>query len=199
MVSSVPVALIVRATGAALASGLLIWVAFPPLEQAVMAWFGLVPLLLALAYAASSRQGFWLSWVFGFTYAALCAHWVNVIDGFSVPAYLALACYISLFPTLFAWLLFLIRRATGWPLALIAPPLWVLAEFLQVEVPLLPTPLPLLGYTQYEFVPLIQVASITSFYGVSFLVVLVNAALADVIFLFWRRRFSRKSHDANSR
>ena len=180
-------------------SGLVLWTAFPPLEYGVLAWFGLVPLLLAFAYAERSRQGLWLSWVFGFTYAALCAHWVNVIDGFSVPAYLVLACYISLFPTLFAWLLFRIRQATAWPLALIAPPLWVLAEFLQVEVPLLPTPLPLLGYTQYEFIPLIQIASVTSFYGVSFLIVLVNAALADVLLLLRDRRPGHGSHDASRR
>jgi apolipoprotein N-acyltransferase len=43
-----------------------------------------------------------------------------------------------------------------------------------------------IGYTQYKFLTLIQIADITGIYGISFLVVAVNGALAD-IFLLKRR------------
>jgi apolipoprotein N-acyltransferase len=45
----------------------------------------------------------------------------------------------------------------------------------------------LLGYSQYSVLPVIQIAEVTGVYGVSFVVVAVNAALAGTLMLTWRR------------
>ena len=39
----------------------------------------------------------------------------------------------------------------------------------------------LLGHTQHASIPIIQIASITGVYGLTFLIVLVNVALTEVI------------------
>jgi apolipoprotein N-acyltransferase len=60
--------------------------------------------------------------------------------------------------------------------------LWVATEFLRGRV--LGHPWGLLGYTQHAHVALIQIAAVTAVYGVSFLLALVNAAVAEAISLW---------------
>jgi apolipoprotein N-acyltransferase len=59
------------------------------------------------------------------------------------------------------------------------PVIWVAVEWLRAWGPFGVTGGDI-GYSQVQLLPLIQIATFTSVYGVSFLVVLVNAALVDV-------------------
>jgi apolipoprotein N-acyltransferase len=61
------------------------------------------------------------------------------------------------------------------PETLLAPPLWVSLEYIRGFL-FSGFPWELLGYSQYLTLPLVQIADITGVYGVSFLIVLVNAA-----------------------
>jgi apolipoprotein N-acyltransferase len=65
-----------------------------------------------------------------------------------------------------------------------APPLWVAVEYLRSNAGFGALPMGFLGHTQHQNLPLIQVASSTGAYGISFLIVLANAAIADLI-VFW--------------
>ena len=69
-------------------------------------------------------------------------------------------------------------RNTKLPALLIAPVFWVVLEFLRSYI-FTGFPWSSIGYTQYKFLTMIQIADITGIYGVSFLVVAVNGALAD--------------------
>ena len=67
--------------------------------------------------------------------------------------------------------------------------LWVALELLRTHF-LSGLPWGLFGYSQYQWLPVIQFADITGVYGVSFLIVLVNTTLSSVIFWKIHRKVS---------
>jgi apolipoprotein N-acyltransferase len=79
-----------------------------------------------------------------------------------------------------AWATFALRRDLGWPAWLAAPPAFTAAELLRNYL-LTGFPWGNLGYTQARTPPVAQLAALLGVYGIAFLVVLVNAALADAL------------------
>jgi apolipoprotein N-acyltransferase len=63
----------------------------------------------------------------------------------------------------------------------LAPCIWVALELLRTYFPLGGFPWNLLGLSQHRILALIQIAELTGVYGISFAIVLVNAALARAI------------------
>src|SRR5574337_752338 len=95
-------------------------------------------------------------------------------------AFVALAAYLSLYLGVFAmgasWM-----ANVPWPINLLAPSaLWVGLEYLRTYA-LTGFPWILLGYTQYRNSLLLPAASVVGVYGLSFLVVLINIALTQVV------------------
>src|SRR5215475_1349788 len=164
----------VRGIGLALLSGLLLRLAFPPVDLAVLAWIGLVPLLLAWRSPSSALL---LSGLTGVVFFVGIFSWIwtvpdfNLLDGALVAFYLGL--YFALWGLGVTW----IRSKTGLSLPMVAEPLWVTLEYVRGHLGFLSLPWMLLGYSQYQMAPLIQVASLTGVYGLSFLIVLMNASL----------------------
>lgn len=103
--------------------------------------------------------------------------------------YVVLSAYLALFFGFFGLLLKLFREKTDCPLIFIAPPLWILFEFIRTYFPVIGFPWSLLGYSQWQNIPLIQISSITGVYGVSFLIVMFNAAIADLILSKTKKHF----------
>ena len=66
------------------------------------------------------------------------------------------------------------------PIYLSAPPVWVILEYLRGSL-LTGFPWSYLAHSQYNFLPFIQVASITGTYFISFLLVAVNAILFTLL------------------
>jgi apolipoprotein N-acyltransferase len=92
---------------------------------------------------------------------------------------LLLATYLGLFVALYTAGLAWLRKSFPRYALLGAPFLWVTLEWLRTYL-FSGLPWDLLGYSQYQWLPVIQVADHTGVYGISFLVVLVNVALTDV-------------------
>ena len=67
-----------------------------------------------------------------------------------------------------------------------APAIWTALELARTYI-FSGFPWALLGYSQYPFLPVIQISDITGVYGVSFLIVFANASLSEL--LFQRRRY----------
>jgi apolipoprotein N-acyltransferase len=63
----------------------------------------------------------------------------------------------------------------------IAPPIWVSMELLRCHAGFLSLPWAFLGHSQYLNLPIIQISSFTGVYGVSFLIVMVNATLSEIV------------------
>jgi apolipoprotein N-acyltransferase len=186
-----------RQFGLAGVTGLLLPLCFPDFDLGWLAWIALVPLQVALdgpCGTANPRRALWLGWLAGFVAFVGIMSWVvtamhqygRMPLAASYPVMWLLAAYLGLYVGLYAsahaWL-----RAR-WPLALPAagPCMWVTLEFLRGHV-LSGLPWMLLGYSQYRWLPIIQIADITGIYGVSWLIVLVNTAVADLVRWGWRR------------
>lgn len=171
-----------------LLSGLLLSVGFPPWDLGPLAFVALVPLLCAV-----SRSTGVMSFILGYLPGAILAgsffYPLTEIKGFPISGYLVIALVCGAFYGLFATLYYQITRWTGWPPVIIAPALWVAIEFLRANISFLSNPGFLLGYTQHGFTSLIQIATFTSVYGVSFLIVLINATVAEIFLVLSRKDF----------
>ena len=172
--------------GLAVASGLVLAAAFPPVDLEFLGWVGLVPLLLAcrgLGPRAAFANGFLGGGVF---YVAI-VYWVaHTISAYSaIPVALAvpilllmvsvLACYTGAFTASLAWL-----AERDLPVVWLAPPLWVGLEWLRSWF-ILGFPWASLGYCQYRYHDLAQLAEVTGVYGISAIVVLFNVVTLTVI------------------
>ena len=89
----------------------------------------------------------------------------------------ALIAYLALFPAIFAVIVRRITTRFGATAMMAAPLVWVATELGRTHL-LTGFPWVLLGYSQARVLPVAQVASVFGVYGVSALVVLVNAGIA---------------------
>ncbi|MDA8078205.1 MAG: apolipoprotein N-acyltransferase [Nitrospiraceae bacterium] len=178
----------------AVISGTLVIFAFPKADLSFLAWIALVPLLVSL-WGRKAGRAFVAGYVFGVVYFFGTLYWIyhsiNHFGGVSFPSSIAivfLLCgYLSLYPAIFSYLFSILINRTKLPASLIAPVFWVVLEYVR-SYAFTGFPWASLGYTQYRFLPIIQVADITGVYGISFLVIALNSAIVDVFILRKRTR-----------
>jgi apolipoprotein N-acyltransferase len=171
----------------ACASGLLSPLCFPNVDLGFLAWIVLVPLHLSLI-GTSTRQAFWNGWTAGLIAFVGIVWWVitamHVYGKMPLaPSYavmVLLAGYLGLFVGLYAAGVSFMRTACRPWLILAAPSLWVALELVRTSL-LSGFPWELLGYSQYRALTVIQIADVTAVYGLSFLIVMVNVALAEIM------------------
>ncbi len=169
-------------------SGLLLAAGFPSVDFFPLAWIALVPLMISLL-DKGMKPAFILGMLSGFVYFFGTVFWVyNSIFFYGhLPAALsavlvaALCIYLSMYVAVFSMLFNYLTVRSRFPALFIAPVLWVALEFLRTYA-LTGFPWALLGYSQYKFLTIIQIADITGVYGVSFLIAAVNGAVFDVFF-----------------
>ena len=161
-------------------------------------------LLLFSALGTTGRRAFWLGYFGGFAHFLGSLSWLLNIPytwhGISLgpgAAWLALSGYCALFPATWVWLcwkVFLGRRrgdeslafktyvATSWTKralwCLACAVTWTGIEFFRGWF-LSGFPWNFLGASQFKIIPLIQIASITGVYGVSFLIVWLSVGLVS--------------------
>lgn len=176
----------------AAASGGLLALAFPRADFAWLAWVALVPLLLVMA-----RHPFRSGFAAGLTFFAIILYWVNIVmttyghlhPVLSVVAWLLLSAYLALYFAVATWAACRLREISGYSLPLTLPVLWVALEFLR-EFLLTGFPWASLGHALHDSDTLIQTADLFGVYGLSYLLVLANAVIAE--WLLTRRQPSRR-------
>jgi apolipoprotein N-acyltransferase len=139
-----------------------------------------VPLLLALE-GRSLSTAFVLGLVTGCLSIGAIFYWILLVENVNLLDYLLLDAYLGLYGGLFGLGLTWVLRRTRLPAALVAPALWVTLEYLRSHLGFLALPWMLLGHSQYLHPWIMQIGAWTGAYGLSFLIVLVNVVLADVI------------------
>jgi apolipoprotein N-acyltransferase len=174
-------ALIAAAVGAALAG-----LSLPRASLWPLAWFGLVPLILAANAARSRRQAAWLGLSAGFGYHATVLHWIYATCRFAqIPWPVAALAWAALAAVL----------ALNWALATalaswagersprgLRPWAWACAWTAVASATALWTPrlaTDVLAYTQGPNPALIQCGSWGGPHLLGFVIVLVNAAMAE--------------------
>ncbi len=111
----------------------------------------------------------------------------------SLMVLLLLSLYLGLYTGLFGYLSKIISEKTTIPLHISTPFVWVTLEFSRAHL-LSGFPWASLGYTQYKFLHVIQIADFTGVYGVSFLIVAMNAVLFRILLI--RREDNLLNHRA---
>ena len=187
-------------------SGILLFLSFPRFDLWPLAWVALVPLLTAISPLPRSspskhpwRQAFCCGWWTGTIYFLGCIYWVT----HSMTRYgdlplpvsfflmLLLVIYLGVFIGFFALSTRAVQAFSPGLQIVAVPALWVALEWIRGHL-LTGLPWALMGYSQFRFVPLIQIADTTGVYGVSYLVVMANVLMAQLI-RAWPARGSRWS------
>ena len=166
-------------------SGVLLILSFPSFNLYPLGWIGLVPLLVALQSTSSRKSAFLHGYLAGAIFFLGLVYWITLLYPFAnifltTFACLLLASYLALYFGIFSALLYGLPWTSGLPFILIATATWTGLEWVRSWF-LSGFPWGSMGYTQWNNLPAIQIASITGVHGVSFIVVLFNAAIADFI------------------
>ena len=165
----------------AIAAGLLLAAAFPKLGIAGFAWVA-PALILFAAHGKNSGDAFRAGYVAGISFWLASLYWLLLIPvaGFPILGWLALSAFMAVYFGLWTWLLAGKIGAGSWARrnlwSLAGAAAWVALEIFRAYF-LGGFPWNFLGASQFQLTPLIQIASVTGVYGVSFLVVWVSLAL----------------------
>ena len=172
--------------GLAALSGLLLAGSLPHLDWGWLAWFGLVPFLSLFPFRRK-RTAFWHGFTLGIFYLGVMAYWLIVFAGHIIGPALSVvgwalvtayqAFYLAVWALGIQWLR---TRSHPWSWRLGVPALWAIVEWWRQS-----GPLGLgwgdLAYTQHLALPILALTKLTGIWGLAFLIVLVNTALAEAI------------------
>ncbi len=172
--------------GLAVLSGLLLAGALPHLDWGWLAWFGLVPFLRLFPFRRK-RAAFGYGLLLGVFYLGVMAYWVGVFAAHIISPALSVlgwalvtayqAFYIGVWAVGAQWLW---GRANPWAWRLGVPALWAMVEWWR-QSGSLALGWGDLAYTQHLALPILQMTKLTGIWGLAFLIVLVNVALAEVV------------------
>ncbi|MHC4481095.1 MAG: apolipoprotein N-acyltransferase [Planctomycetota bacterium] len=157
--------------------GLLLSVSFPPADVGPVAFVALTPLLVAVGRVRSYGRAALCGAVAAVAAYLPAFRWLCSV---ATPGWLGLTLYVGLYLVAVALVVRLLQRRlpAAWPLA--AAALWVGLELFRARLgPGFPWLF--LGYTQYRFGGLLQMAAWGGVYAVSFVVFLTGASLAGVV------------------
>ena len=191
--------------------GLLLAAAFPKIGVAGLAWVA-PGLILASGVGTDGRTAFRLGYFAGLAHYLTSLYWllnIPVMKLAPISGWLALGAFLALYPAAWMWLCWRMHpggqasaRAVGlseklealltagwaqrlvWALSCAA--LWVTWEMVQARL-FTGFPWNLLGASQYRMLPLLQVASFTGVYGLSFLAVWLGVSLLNGATVVLRR------------
>jgi len=178
---------------ASLLSGALLALAFPDYNVSWLAWISLVPLLVGLS-GKKPHFGFFLSFICGLFFFPGIGNWLFQVYGYRFLHHVIWSTYLAVYFGLFGLAFSFVSKRWGVvPSLIVSPFLWVSLEYIRSNMGFMAFPWGLLSHSQHQYPAIIQIASLTGNYGVSFLIVWVNAVVAAVIFLYARPFLSKYS------
>ncbi|MFC1788404.1 apolipoprotein N-acyltransferase [Thermodesulfobacteriota bacterium] len=161
-------------------SGAFLVLIFPGLGIHYLAWIALLPLLLVIKHSGLLKS-ILFSLITGFISHGGFLWWALKVDEMDqlkfILVILVASCYFGLFG-LFAY--YFNKKIPQWnPLTFSTT--WVLLEYLCSHLSFLSYPGGILGYSQYCILPIARISAFTGVYGVSFIIIVVNTVLAELI------------------
>jgi apolipoprotein N-acyltransferase len=177
-------------------AGILGFCAFPKLNLAYLAWISAAPLVVFVYQCRTAASAFWGGLLAGVLQQGGLLLWIPAVliryGGLPAAAawvsYVFLICMLAIFPAVACAVTRYFANRLDGTLLLAFPLVWVAMEYSLSYVPFGGFPWLLTGYSQTNFVRLIQIADLTGVYGVSFLVLWFNASIA---WMFLRRKHGR--------
>ncbi len=165
-------------------TALLLWASFAPLDYGPLAWIAVVPLLLLIRLIKSPRRMYLATYLGGLAYWLTSLQWMRLGHVTMYPAWIAMSIYLAFYLPIFVAVTRLFVHRYRVPLILAAPSVWVALEYLRAHL-LTGFAWYLLGHSQHEWTLLVQIADIFGGYGVSFLVMMGAAGLAECVSTEW--------------
>ncbi len=172
-------------------TGLLAACAFPKINLFFLAWMAFIPLIFVIS-RSELKSSLFYGFISGFVFNMVGLYWLVPMLKFNTGSYLQtviVACSLWMYLALYwgIWSLYLsFSRKTlkdyshsNALIILFGSCMWVLLEYIKTYF-LTGFPWMLIGYSQYKFTEIIQIAEFTGIYGVSFLVIFCN-----LCFYFW--------------
>jgi apolipoprotein N-acyltransferase len=175
-------------------AGLCLAAAFPKIGIAGLAWVAPGAMLFA-ALGGKGGDVFRVGYVGGYAYALAAFYWILLIPfpPGAIAGWFALSAYVALYPATWVWLCWKTFPAAAradsiqavlsvtafqrvaW--AFSCAVLWVALEMVLARL-FTGFPWNLLGVSQYQILPVIQIAGWTGVYGISFLIIWFSVGLA---------------------
>jgi apolipoprotein N-acyltransferase len=180
---------------AAIGAGLLLAAAFPKTSIAGFAWVA-PALMLACAHGKKDGESFRIGYVGGLSFWLASLYWLLLIPvtGYPILGWIVLSAFVALYFGIWTWLLAGKIGSGNWARrnlwSLAGAAVWVALEMIRARF-LGGFPWNLLGASQYQLTPLIQIASVTGVYGISFLVVWASLSLFSAVRMIFARSHSR--------
>ncbi len=202
----------------AVLAGLLLAAAFPKIGIAGFAWIA-PALMLTAAHRQTGGDAFRLGYIAGLTFWLASLYWLLLIPvkGYPILGWFALSAYVALFPAAWLWLITEVSSfkfqvsSSGtvqhppspnfdgvlpwtwsqrmlWTISGAA--IWVALEMVRARL-FSGFPWNPIGASQFAMLPLIQIASVTGVYGVSFLVVWISLSLFSAALTILRQPTAR--------
>jgi len=167
-------------------SGVLLTLAFNNGRLWIFSWFAFVPLFSVLNNKSLKKTSL-LFFIAGITFWSGTIYWlVNV----TLSGTILLVIYLALYFAVFGLAIRPCTRHSTPCVLIFIPSVWVMLEYARSHL-LTGFPWALLGYSQYRNLAVIQIADITGAWGVSFLIMLVNAAIVEIIWSLRTRLWPR--------
>lgn len=180
----------------AILSGLLLAFSFPTAFGGVklpnlgfLAWISMVPLFYLLR-TETRRNSFIYSFVTAVVAYGVSFYWIYIAltqyGGLGVPTSITLLVLMVVYlGAYFALAPFLARvlnlMGSPIPLILLMPVCWVAVAFLRSYLPFGGFPWNEMHSTQYRYLHVIQNADVTGIYGLTFVIIMVNQYLAELV------------------
>ncbi len=175
-----------------LLTALLMFLSFPSYDFflfkifPVAAWFSMVPLFIYIKGRAM-RDVFFTAFISGLAGNLLTYGWIGSF-GAKVPGGF-IVILLFLIPSLTAF--FVIKILVSEYLSgryprhriFIFPSVWIVTDFAQ-SIGFLAFPWTYIGYSQYQFTPFIQAASVVGILGINFIMVLFNTVFSEYLSAF---------------
>ncbi len=145
----------------------------------------MVPFFIALTRATGWKSAFWIGYLTGFLFFAgllpailLLYPYANIFA--TLVGYLLLVGYTALYFAVFAVLMRFVPRRSSVLFSLSAACIWTALEWVRSWL-ITGFPWGSIGYSQWNNLPGIQIASLVGVHGISFVIVFFNASIATVL------------------
>jgi apolipoprotein N-acyltransferase len=155
-------------------SSFLIILSFPKTEYWFLCWGALIPLYFVLD-GKSKIKCFWVGMAVGFLSFLGLLYWLQYV---TLAGMIVLVFYLSLYFGVFGLSYCFVQP---YPLMLrmfLLSSIWAALEFIRAHL-FSGFDWGSLGYSQYQVLPVVQLADVTGVYGISFLIILVNSTLKE--------------------
>ena len=166
-------------------SALLLFLSFPNLNLFPFAWVAMVPFFIALTRATDWKKAFWIGYLTGFLFFAGLLPAIIILYPYAnifatMVGYLLLVGYTALYFAVFAVLMRFVLRHSSVLFSLSAACIWTALEWVRSWM-LTGFPWGSIGYSQWNNLLGIQIASLVGVHGISFVIVLFNAGIATLL------------------